>query len=294
MKITTKRCTLCEAYHAEKDGKEFQVEVRLEDGTANDPKKCTVIIDGEEATVDVKSGEDALKKAVKSGAEKLGFKIVERYCGDPTVADVKRYLQRTLDELGSYEDGARVLMLPNTYGIGDNYIVLGDHGYMPMTGFDVDDEADGEDESKKHVSAKEALQKKLDEARRKAAENKASEAAGAPLYAYIGLSGGYGYGDDEDSDRKVELQGKTYKDFILNYFDAEEEDLEDHEKAALAACKGDADFGKLFGDICSDQEQFLFALRRGDDCTWSNPEAKDELANRDWTGPDRKWLVNHI
>lgn len=152
MKIKTRRVR-SEAYHAEKDGKEFQVEVRLEDGTANDPKKCTVIIDGEETTVDVKSGEDALKKAVKAGAEKLGFKIVEAkkaegYYGDPTVAEVKRYLQRTLDELDDYDDDAHVIMSPNTYGISSYFIALGSHGYMPMEGFDVDDD-DEEDESKK-------------------------------------------------------------------------------------------------------------------------------------------------
>lgn len=121
----------------------------------------------------------------------------------------------------------------------------------------------------------------------------ADEAAKKPLYAYIGLSGGYGF-DDEDSDRKVKLQGKTYKDFVLNYFNIEEEDLEDSEKAALAVCKDDAEFGKLFGDICSAQEQFLFALRRGDDCTWSNPKGSAELNDKDWQGPDYDWLTANV
>lgn len=76
MKITVReRCS--EAYHAEKDGKEFQVGLRFEDGTATYPKKCTVIIDGEEETVDIGEGDDRIKKAVKAGAEKLGYKIVE-------------------------------------------------------------------------------------------------------------------------------------------------------------------------------------------------------------------------
>lgn len=76
MKITVKeRCS--EAYHAEKDGKEFQVGLRFEDGTATYPKKCTVIIDGNEETVDIGEGDDRIKKAVKAGAEKLGYKIVE-------------------------------------------------------------------------------------------------------------------------------------------------------------------------------------------------------------------------
>lgn len=76
MKITVReRCS--EAYHAEKDGKEFQVGLRFEDGTATYPKKCTVTIDGEEETVDIGEGDDRIKKAVKAGAEKLGYKIVE-------------------------------------------------------------------------------------------------------------------------------------------------------------------------------------------------------------------------
>ena len=76
MKITVReRCS--EAYHAEKDGKEFQVGLRFEDGTATYPKKCTVIIDGEEETVDIGEGDDRIKKAVKAGAEKLGYKIAE-------------------------------------------------------------------------------------------------------------------------------------------------------------------------------------------------------------------------
>lgn len=76
MKITVReRCS--EAYHAKKDGKEFQVGLRFEDGTAIYPKKCTVIIDGEEETVDIGEGDDRIKKAVKAGAEKLGYKIVE-------------------------------------------------------------------------------------------------------------------------------------------------------------------------------------------------------------------------
>lgn len=74
----------------------------------------------------------------------------ESYDGDPTVAEVKQYLQRTLDELDSYEDNVTVIMSPNTYGISNYFIALGSHGYMPMEGFDVEapDEED-EDESKK-------------------------------------------------------------------------------------------------------------------------------------------------
>lgn len=165
MKITVKECC-SEAYHAEKDGKEFQVGLRFEDGTATYPKKCTVIIDGEEETVDIGEGDDRIKKAVKAGAEKLGYKIVESagkkknesYDGDPTVAEVKQYLQRTLDELDGYEDNATVIMSPNTYGISNYFIALGSHGYMPMEGFDVDrDSEDEEDEAKKDSTSEEKM-----------------------------------------------------------------------------------------------------------------------------------------
>lgn len=151
MKIKTNHVR-SEAYHAEKDGKEFQVEVRLEDGTANDPKKCTVIIDGEETTVDVKNGEDALKKAVKAGAEKLGFKIVEGYYDNgPTIADVRRYLERTmkvkvgvlkdilqsaLSELRNWDINDEVEASPNSDNM-DEFIALGHNSYVPLGNFKI-------------------------------------------------------------------------------------------------------------------------------------------------------------
>lgn len=80
----------------------------------------------------------------------------ESYDGDPTVAEVKQYLQRTLDELDSYEDDATVIMSPNTYGISNYFIALGSHGYMPMEGFDVDEDSE-EDEAKKGSTSEERM-----------------------------------------------------------------------------------------------------------------------------------------
>lgn len=101
----------------------------------------------------------------------MGIKLIKKNegCyGNPTVAEVKQYLQQTLDELDSYEDDAKVLMSPNTYGISNYFIALGSHGYMPMEGFDVDEGDDEEDESRRHESAKKKLQAKIKEAKARA------------------------------------------------------------------------------------------------------------------------------
>jgi len=69
-----------EAFYAQKDDKDYQIEIELEDGpNAEDPEKLTVVVDGKKETVDVpKDGtEDHYRKAIDAGLKKLGYKMVE-------------------------------------------------------------------------------------------------------------------------------------------------------------------------------------------------------------------------
>lgn len=69
-----------EAFYAQKDDKDYQIEIELEDGpNAEDPEKLTVIVGDEKETIEVpKNGtDDHYKKAIDAGLKKLGYKMVE-------------------------------------------------------------------------------------------------------------------------------------------------------------------------------------------------------------------------
>lgn len=69
-----------EAFYAQKDGQDYQIEIELEDGpSALDPEIIKVIVNGEEATASVpKDGtDDHYRKAVEAGLKKLGYKMME-------------------------------------------------------------------------------------------------------------------------------------------------------------------------------------------------------------------------
>ena len=76
-----------EAFYAQKDDKDYQIEIELEDGpNAEDPEKLTVVVDGKRETVDVpKDGtEDHYRKAIDAGLKKLGYKMMEGKIPDTT------------------------------------------------------------------------------------------------------------------------------------------------------------------------------------------------------------------
>ncbi len=71
-----------EAFYAQgEDGKDYQIEIELEDGpSAEDPEKITVVLNGERKTVDVpKDGtDDRYKKAIATGLKEFGkYKLME-------------------------------------------------------------------------------------------------------------------------------------------------------------------------------------------------------------------------
>ena len=71
-----------EQFYAQgEDGKDYQIEIELEDGpSAEDPEKLTVVLNGERKTVDVPKGgtDDHYKKAIAAGLKELGkYKLME-------------------------------------------------------------------------------------------------------------------------------------------------------------------------------------------------------------------------
>lgn len=91
-----------EAFYAQKDDKDYQIEIELEDGlNAEDPEKLTVVVDGKEETVDVpKDGtEDHYRKAIDAGLKKLGYKMMEGKIPDANEGKYPKFVQiKTMDD----------------------------------------------------------------------------------------------------------------------------------------------------------------------------------------------------
>lgn len=139
-------------------------------------------------------------------------------------------------------------------------------------------------------------------------EAKKDEAAGklnAPVTVYIGESGG---GDD----RAITLEGATIFDKLLALADEDtyasigpaqgsdlwkelDSDAQSYYKGLQAKAKRLKTYkamGEFLGELCSNQESFLFAIRQGDNALWVNPDIADELENNSWNGDDddADWL----
>lgn len=137
-------------------------------------------------------------------------------------------------------------------------------------------------------------------------ESKKTEAAGkinAPVTVYIAES---------DEDRVITLEGATIFDKLLALADEETyvsigpaqgsdlwNDLYPETQNYYAELQEKArrlktfkDMGEFLNTLCADQEEFLFAIRQGDDALWANPELSDELENNPWSGndDDADWL----
>lgn len=77
---TTGNPRYSETFYAQKDDKDYQIEIELEDGPGTeDPEKLTVIVGDEKETIEVpKNGtDDHYRKAIDAGLKKLGYKMVE-------------------------------------------------------------------------------------------------------------------------------------------------------------------------------------------------------------------------
>lgn len=111
-----------EAYYASKDGKDYQVAIRIEDGEVSAPKKCTVTVNGEEETLDVVKDDDShYKKTIAAGLKKMGYKMnEERMSYDQLKADaLKRLGDGTYTDETDLDDSIYSTLDAMPYDIGE-------------------------------------------------------------------------------------------------------------------------------------------------------------------------------
>lgn len=309
-----------EQFYAQgEDGKDYQIEIELEDGpNAEDPEKITVVLNGERKTVDVPKGgtDDHYKKAIAAGLKEHGkYKLMEGKIPDVNEGKYPRFVQiKTMDDYNKFfvptyggdilKKGYEFSDLENAwweiapeeeskiqpkarlksmrqivnsefepkfiYAYSDTLNTEGAGAYISEMGMEPSDYGVREDDLY---------------------ESKANEAAKKPLYAYIGYSGSWGDGDDE----KTKLPaGDNYLDIVSKHFDTKPEEIDAKWRKKLTDCKTDADFGKILAAMYDAMEAFVFALRRGNECVWSNPKGSKELNDKDWQGPDYDWLTANV
>ena len=303
-------------YAQDEDGKDYQIEIELEDGpNAEDPEKITVVLNGERKTVDVpKDGtDDHYKKAIAAGLKEHGkYKLMEGKIPE-AAAIVPKFVQ--INTQGDFDKYIKPALGKGNgaYGLDDikgMWWELSEEDKIPNSAKTMREIRDGIDKRPRIIFISGAGNERgitdmsfTEYAREmgmttkdyldgvKPFESEADEAAKKPLYAYIGYSGSWGEGDDE----KVKLPaGDNYLDIVSKYFDTKPEEIDAKWRKKLEDCKTDEDFGKILAAMYDAMEAFVFALRRGSECVWSNPKGSKELNDKDWQGPDYDWLTEHV